>query len=161
MRQGRRFLRAELPIILATRSDLLSPRMLRVIEELMADWRRLDERIEGLSKEIETVARQDPACERLMTVPGIGPIISSAMVAAIGNGAVFTKGHNFGAGSDWCPSKSRPETARSGAGVDLRRSPRGQLARSIAFSSSLTPASSASFKKCLACGMTPPRIFWT
>ena len=93
VRQGRRFLRAELPIILATRSDLLSPRMLRVIEE----WRRLDERIEGLSEEIEALARQDPGCERLMTVPGIGPIISSAMVAAIGNGAVFTKGRDFGA----------------------------------------------------------------
>jgi transposase len=47
--QGLRFLRAELPIILATRSDVLSPRMLRIIEELTGDWRRLDERIEGLS----------------------------------------------------------------------------------------------------------------
>jgi transposase len=32
-----------------------------------------------------------------MTVPGIGPIISSAMVAAIGNGSVFSKGRDFGA----------------------------------------------------------------
>jgi len=47
------FLRVELPIILATRSDVLSPRMMRVIEELTGDWRRLDERIEGLSKEID------------------------------------------------------------------------------------------------------------
>ena len=90
-------MRCELPIILATRSDILSPRMMRVIEELAGDWRRLDERIEGLSQEIEALARQDPACERLMTVPGIGPIIFSAMVAAIGNGAVFTKGRDFGA----------------------------------------------------------------
>jgi len=97
VRQGLRFLRTELPIILATRSDVLSPRMLRVIEELAGDWRRLDERIDGLSQEIEALARQDPACERLMTVPGIGPIISSAMVAAIGNGAAFTKGRDFGA----------------------------------------------------------------
>jgi len=97
VRQGLRFLRAELPIILATRSDVLSPRMLRVIEELAGDWRRLDERIDGLSQEIEALARQDPACERLMTVPGIGPIISSAMVAAIGDGAVFAKGRDFGA----------------------------------------------------------------
>ena len=96
-RQGLRFLRCQLPIILATRSDVLSPRMLRVIEELASDWRRLDARIDGLSQEIEALARQDPACERLMTVPGIGPIISSAMVAAIGNGAVFTKGRDFGA----------------------------------------------------------------
>ena len=97
VRQGLRFLRAELPIILANRSDVLSPRMLRVIEELASDWRRRDARIEGLSEEIKALAHQDPACERLMTVPGIGPIISSAMVAAIGNGAVFTKGRDFGA----------------------------------------------------------------
>ena len=32
-----------------------------------------------------------------MRVPGIGPIISSAMVAAIGNGGVFSKGYDFGA----------------------------------------------------------------
>jgi transposase len=32
-----------------------------------------------------------------MTVPGIGPIISSAMVAAIGTGDVFCKGRDFGA----------------------------------------------------------------
>jgi transposase len=71
--------------------------MLRVIEDLAGDWRRLDERIEGLSGEIEALARQDQACVRLMTVPGIGPIISSAMVAAIGTGDVFCKGRDFGA----------------------------------------------------------------
>lgn len=97
VRQGIRFLRAELPGILATRSDVLSPRMLRVIEDLAGDWRRLDERIEGLSGEIAALADQDAACKRLMTVPGVGPIISSAMVAAIGAGDVFSKGRDFGA----------------------------------------------------------------
>src|SRR5580704_12022839 len=65
VRQGLRFLRTELPIILATRSDVLAPRMLRIIEELTGDWHRLDERIEGLSAEITALARQDAACERL------------------------------------------------------------------------------------------------
>src|ERR1700676_3829413 len=51
----------------------------------------------SLSGEIEALARQDQACSRLMTVPGIGPIISSAMVAAIGTGDVFSKGRDFGA----------------------------------------------------------------
>jgi transposase len=97
VRQGVRFLRTELPGILATRTDVLSPRMSRVIEELAGDWRHLDARIEGLTSEIETLARQDQHCERLMTVPGIGPIISSAMVAAIGTGEVFSKGRDFGA----------------------------------------------------------------
>lgn len=87
VRQGQRFLRAELPRILATPPNVLSPRMVRIIENLAGDWRRLDERVQNLSDEIEAVARQDAGCERLMSVPGIGPIISSAMVAAIGTGS--------------------------------------------------------------------------
>src|SRR5271163_2724593 len=45
VRQGQRFLRAELPGILAAPADVLSPRMAHIIEDLMGDWRRLDERI--------------------------------------------------------------------------------------------------------------------
>src|SRR5690242_8708484 len=71
VRQGLRFLQAERSTILATPNDALSPRMLRLIEDLAGDWRRLDERIEAISDEIEALARQDQACERL--VPGIGP----------------------------------------------------------------------------------------
>jgi transposase len=97
VRQGQRFLRAELPRILPTPPDVLSPRMVRMIEDLAGDWRRLDERVESLSNEIEAIARQDAGCERLMSVPGIGPMISSAMVAAIGAGDVFTKGRDFAA----------------------------------------------------------------
>src|SRR3989440_8673756 len=50
-----------------------------------------------MSKEIEAIARRDAGCERLISVPGIGPIISSAMVAAIGTGDVFSKGRDFAA----------------------------------------------------------------
>ena len=97
VRQGLRFLRAELPRLLATPPDVLSPRMVGVIEGLAEDWHRLDERIEHLSGEITDLARRDAGCERLMSVPGIGPIISSAMVAAIGTGDVFSKGRDFAA----------------------------------------------------------------
>jgi transposase len=97
VRQGLRSLRAELPGILATRCEVLSARMVHLIEGLAGDWRRLDERIEGLSGEIDALARQDAGCERLMSVPGIGPITSSAMVAAIGTGDAFDKGRDFAA----------------------------------------------------------------
>jgi transposase len=90
-------LRAELPDILATRTDTLSPRLLHIIEGLIADWRHLDRRIDDVSEEIEALAEADAGCERLMTVPGIGPIISSATVAAIGTGDVFAKGRDFSA----------------------------------------------------------------
>jgi transposase len=115
VRQGLRFLRAQLPEILGKRTDVLSDRMVHLIENLAADWRRLDERIQGLSGEIEIVASQDLGCKRLMTVLGIGPIISSAMVAAIGSGAVFSKGRDFGAWLGLVPRQIRQETARSSA----------------------------------------------
>jgi transposase len=95
VRQGQRFLRHLLSDILAKRTDVLSPRMVRIISDLVGDWRQLDERIETVTDEIETLAKNDDSCRRVMTVPGIGPIISSAMVAAIGNGTAFAKGRDY------------------------------------------------------------------
>src|SRR6266481_3193464 len=97
VRQGVVPLRKALPDILSSNNDALSPRMVTLIAELAQDWRRLDERIAAVSDEIESLAEQDEACQRVMTVPGVGPIISSAVVAAIGNGAGFTQGRDFGA----------------------------------------------------------------
>ena len=96
VRQGPPALRSEIPIVLSM-TDKLSPRMIQMIEGLCADWRYLDERIETVSDEIKTLSEQDDGAKRLMTVPGIGPIISTATVAAIGNGDAFSKGRDFGA----------------------------------------------------------------
>jgi len=59
-------LRRRSPSILAGPPDVLSTRMLRIIEDLADDWRRLDARIEDLSKrkQIEATARKDSSCER-------------------------------------------------------------------------------------------------
>jgi len=75
----------------------LSPRMVRILEDLAQDWRRLDDRIETVSGEIEAPSKNTELCRHLMTIPGIGPIISSAVVAAIGNGTAFTRGRDFAA----------------------------------------------------------------
>jgi transposase len=90
-------LRKILPSVLAQRTDVLSPRMIRLIEELADDWRRLDDRVDAVTSEVQALARQDEGCRRLMSVPGIGALTASAVVATIGNGAAFTKGRDFGA----------------------------------------------------------------
>ena len=97
VRQGLAPLRQALPGILSSQAKTLSPRMVLLIADLMEDWRRLDERVAAVSAEIETLAAQDEHCQRLMSVPGVGPIISSAVVAAIGTGAGFKQGRDFGA----------------------------------------------------------------
>jgi transposase len=97
VRQRAYSLRTALPEILANPSETLSPRMVRLIEDLAGDWRHLDARIEAISAEIEILARQDLGCTRLITVPGVGPLIASAMTAAIGSGDTFSKGRDFAA----------------------------------------------------------------
>ena len=113
VRQGPRFLRHLLSDILARRTDVLSPRMVRIVSDLAGDWRQLDERLETVTDEIETLAKSDDSCRRVMTVPGIGPIISSAMVAAIGSGAAFARGGIIRLGSASCPNRCRLETGLS------------------------------------------------
>jgi transposase len=97
VRQGLRFLRHALPDVLANRAELLTPRMVNMIKDLAGDLHHLDTRLDEVTSEIETLARNDEACQRLMTVPGIGPIIASAMVATIGDGSAFRRGRDFGA----------------------------------------------------------------
>jgi transposase len=89
------FLCTELPGILAQCSDVLSLRMIGIIQDRAWDWRRLDERIEDVSTDIRLV-QLEPTCARLKTVPGARPITSSIMVAAIGTGDVFSKGRDTG-----------------------------------------------------------------
>jgi transposase len=71
--------------------------MVRIIGDLVGDRRQLDERIKPVTDEIETLAKSDDSCRRVMTEPGIGPLISSAMVAAIGNGTAFANGREYSA----------------------------------------------------------------
>jgi Transposase len=117
VRQGCLFLRAELSGILAAPSEVLSPRMTRIIEDLTADWRRLDERIEQLSSEIEVLARTDAGCARLMSVPGIGPSSRalwsprSAPAMPSPGGATLPPGWGWSHGR--CRRATAPSSARS------------------------------------------------
>lgn len=97
VRTGARALRNSLFAILQNREDEISPRMSDIIVGLYEDWLWLDERIESITNEIELISRSESNCQRLMSVPGVGPIISTAMVAAIGTGEAFDRGRDFGA----------------------------------------------------------------
>jgi transposase len=120
IRQGATALRSALPDLLATRSDVLSPRVLRLIEDLMEDWRRLDARVESTTTEIEGLVVEDEHCQLLMTAPGVGPITSSAMVAAIGTGDAFVKGRDFSAWLGLVPKQISTGNRTMLAGITKR-----------------------------------------
>ena len=70
-------------------SDEISPRMANLIVGFYEDWCWLDKRIETVTNEIEELSQVKPKCRRLMSVPGIGPIIATDIVAAISMGEAF------------------------------------------------------------------------
>ena len=97
VRTGTHALRKSLFAILQNREGEISPRMSDILVGLYEDWLWLDERIESTTSEIELISKREANCQRLMSVPGIGPIISTAMVAAIGTGEAFDRGRDFSA----------------------------------------------------------------
>lgn len=97
VRAGANALRNSLFEILKNREDEISPRMRELIVGLHEDWLWLDGRIETITKEIEQISQREGNCLRLMSVPGVGPLISTAVVAAIGTGEAFDRGRDFGA----------------------------------------------------------------
>ena len=92
IRTGRLQLRRELASMQAVLDERLSPRMGRMFKRTMEEWKALEKDIEEVDAEIQAIAQADEGCRRLLTVPGIGPIVATAMVAAIGNGSAFQKG---------------------------------------------------------------------
>ncbi|HEX3469865.1 MAG TPA: IS110 family transposase [Silvibacterium sp.] len=90
-------LRIALPDILENAEANLSPKMRNLIDLLWSEWKMVEQQIEVLSDELERIASSDADCIRIRQIPGIGPVVATAIVAAIGNGAAFRKGREFAA----------------------------------------------------------------
>lgn len=97
VRSGLRALKNSFEAILDQRREEISPRMRGILMGLYGDWLWLDRRIEDVTTEIEEISRTEENCANIMSIPGIGPMISTAMVAAIGKGEAFDRGRDFAA----------------------------------------------------------------
>jgi transposase len=90
-------LRNHMAALLEDAEANLSPRMRRLLELVWREWKQLEADIEEANDEIERIASADENCQRLRQIPGVGPLASTATVAAIGNGAGFRTGRDFAA----------------------------------------------------------------
>jgi transposase len=90
-------LREALPEVLENVNENLTPRMRNLVAMLWSEWKDLELQIVQMNDEVERIAASDAACRRLRQIPGIGPLVATAIVASIGNGAAFRKGREFAA----------------------------------------------------------------
>ena len=96
-RTGRAHFARLLPQILADAGAALSSAMVQLIHRLQEEWRQLDQSVHDLTRQLTSIARQDAACQRLIAIPGFGPLSATALVAAIGKGTDFRKGRDLSA----------------------------------------------------------------
>jgi transposase len=95
--QGRAKLAARLAELLADPELALSPRIQALITDMRERWRALDERIAAFDDEFVEQARSDMRARRLVTIPGIGALNATALVAAIGDARTFARGRDLAA----------------------------------------------------------------
>ena len=90
-------LKAAMADILENAEADLTPLMRNLIDTLWGEWKLVEQQIEELNDELERISASDAGCTRIRKIPGIGPVVATAIVAAIGNGAAFRKGREFAA----------------------------------------------------------------
>lgn len=90
-------LKAAMTDVLENAENTLTPMMRNMIGILWAEWKTVEQQIDELTDKLEQIAASDAGCSRIRQIPGIGPIVATAIVAAIGNGAAFRKGRDFAA----------------------------------------------------------------
>src|ERR1700746_1005384 len=90
-------LRKNLPTVIEDAEQNLSPRLRWLLSRLWQEWKQTEIDIQTITEEIERISNEDARCQRLRQIPGFGPLVSTATVAAIGNGAAFHRGRDFAA----------------------------------------------------------------
>jgi transposase len=114
--------------LVALVEDLQSslPDSVRAILKLLVDtFTALEAQIAALDAEIKQRSKSDPTARRLMTIPGVGPIASTAITALVPAAQGFPAGRDFAA---WLRCRNRPAASKNS--VPFRHAVSG---RSVAY----------------------------
>lgn len=84
----------------------LSGRMRMLVTDLQVQWKELDRRIAAFEAEFFAYAKESDDARRLITIPGLGVITATALIAAIGKAETFTHGRDLAAWLGLVPRQS-------------------------------------------------------
>jgi transposase len=95
--KGRARLRVLVLQIIEPDIEELSLRIKELLKDMLSRWVTLDERIGAADAEFVAQAKENEAARRLTSIPGIGALNATALVAAVGDAATFAKGRDLAA----------------------------------------------------------------
>lgn len=96
-RTGRQHMAREMPTLFTDERSTLSTRMRAILQQLWDEWRGLEADVAVVTKEIAAIAATNDACKRLLAIPGVGPLIATALVAVVADGTGFKRGRDLAA----------------------------------------------------------------
>lgn len=95
--QGISYIRKSIPLILEDADNELTAMFRELLTELYDEMVHLDRRIKTLETKLESLCTQNEDCQRLLSIPGVGLLSATAMVAAIGDISAFKNGRELAA----------------------------------------------------------------
>jgi transposase len=94
---------------LEAEKDKLTPLSQEMFWKLVEEFAALEAQLAYYQEKLEALAATHPECQRLMTIPGIGPLTATALVAAVSDASAFKNGRQFAPGWGWCHANIRQE----------------------------------------------------
>ena len=92
--QGRRKFEQELIAVIDDEQGArLGARLVKLVQDMRAQWTELDRRIREFDEEFAAFAKADKYAALLMSIPGVGKLTASALIAAIGRAGSFAPNH--------------------------------------------------------------------
>ena len=113
-------LRKNLPAVVEDAEQNLTPRLQGLLDRLWQEWKQTEIDIQTITDEIERVSNEDERCQRLRQIPGFGSLVSTALVAAIGNGERFAVGAISRPGLGSCLDSTPQEASKKLFGMSKR-----------------------------------------
>jgi transposase len=113
----------EIASIIADETNDLTPMMRALLKELWNEFQAVDMRLAVVTRNVEALAARNDTARRLMTIPGVGPIAATALLAAIGNGRQFRKARDLAAWLGLVPRQRSTGGKTTLLGISKRGNP--------------------------------------
>jgi transposase len=115
--------RSQLPELFSEEHPLLTSFSRELFASLYEELCALDQRIQAMEERIQRVFASNEQCQRLAAIEGVGPLIATAMVAAVSDGRVFRNGRQFAAWLGLVPRQHSSGDKRRLLGITKRGDP--------------------------------------
>lgn len=115
--------RLQLPQLIAEEHPQLSPFARELFLSLYEELCALDRRIQAAEERVQRVFREQEACQRIAAVEGVGPMVATAVVAAIADGRAFRNGRQFAAWVGLVPRQYSSGDKQRLGGISKRGDP--------------------------------------